>query len=325
MRTTTGYFFMVDKKYSKPALTVTQQIEFLSSQGLKISDEQIARDILNTVSYYRFSSYLLPFKQPHQENNSRRFRDNISFDKIWKLYQFDRELRLLVSDAIERIEVAFRAAIANITSTRFHPFWYTEREYFKKHKVRTVHHGSTKQKNFFDDFFKTAQNICQSRQEVFIQHYYQNYSDPKFPPIWMMIEALSFGAVSKMFDNIQSIDVRNEIASVFGQHTTVIESWMRSLTYSRNLCAHHSRLWNRWFVIPPVIPKFDHLKKYIKPDPDGNFRFQLITFVIIRLLEKISPQDNWKAQLFDLFERYKEFPGIQMGFNSNWREDVIWT
>ncbi|WP_131776274.1 Abi family protein [Legionella impletisoli] len=315
---------MATKKYAKPALTISEQIEFLSSQGLEILDEQLAHNILSTVSYYRFSSYLLPFKQRHQENNSRRFKDNISLDQAWKLYQFDRELRLLVSDAIERIEIAFRAAITNTTSVRLHPFWYTEREHFKKHKVRTTHHGLTRKKDFFDDFFKTVQNICQSKQEVFLQHYYQNYSEPEFPPIWMMIEALSFGAVSKMFDNIQSIEIRNEIASVFGQHTTVIESWMRTLTYTRNLCAHHSRLWNRWFVIPPVIPKFDPLKNHIKPDPDGNFRFQLIAFIIIRLLEKLSIQDNWKKQLFGLFEKYEEFPSWQMGFNSNWPEDPIW-
>ncbi len=325
MRTTTGYFFMANRKYSKNALAVSEQIEFLTSQGLLISNEQYVHDILSTVSYYRFSSYLLPFKLPRQENLSRCFREGISFDQVWKLYQFDRELRLIVSDAIERIEVAFRAAITNVTSLKFDPFWYIDSQHFKKAKVRKTAGVPQKSKDFYDDFYKSVKSICQKKQEVFIQHYYQNYSEPEFPPIWMMIEALSFGAVSKMFDNIQSMDIRNEIASVLGQHTTVIESWMRSLTYIRNLCAHHSRLWNRWLVIPPVIPKLDPLKKDMQPGSDGNFKFKLIAFVIIRLLEKISPQDDWKTQLYSLFEKYSEFPGVQMGFNPVWQEDLIWS
>ncbi len=70
---------------------------------------------------------------------------------------------------------------------------------------------------------------------------------------------------------------------------------------------HHSRLWNRWLVIPPVIPKLDPLKKDMQPGSDGNFKFNLIAFVIIRLLDKISPQDDWKTQLYSLFEKYSEF------------------
>jgi len=312
MRTTTGYFFMVSKKYIKPALTISQQIEFLTSQGLHIGNQTLANQVLSSVSYYRLSSYLLPFKLAHQDNAPRKFKENATFEQIWQLYQFDRELRLLVADAIEKIEVAFRAALANVTSNRLHPFWYVERQFFKA--------KSTKKRDFFDDYLKTVRTVSMNKQEVFIQHYHQHYSEPEFPPIWMMIEALSFGACSKMFDNIQSKEIRNEIASFLGQHTTVIESWIRTLTYTRNLCAHHSRLWNRWFVIPPLIPK----NSPINPHIDGNYRFQLIAFVLQQLLEKIEPGSNWKTRLFKLFERNETFPGIAMGFKADWRDDLIW-
>lgn len=92
------------------------------------------------------------------------------------------------------------------------------------------------------------------------------------------------------------------------------------LTYTRNLCAHHSRLWNRWFVIPPLIPKNSPIKSPI----DGNYRFQLIVFVLDQLLEKIAPESNWKIRLFELFERNEKFPGVAMGFNADWRNDLIW-
>jgi len=315
MRTTTGYFFMASKKYTKPALTIPQQIEFLISQGLRIDDRDLAAQALSAISYYRLSSYLLPFKLHHQNSSPRQFKANATFDQIWQLYQFDRELRLLVISAIEKIEIAFRAALTNVTSNRFHPFWYVERQYFKTNKTK-----ANKKRDFFDDYYKTVKGISSSKQEVFIQHYHQKYDDPEFPPIWMMIEALSFGTCSKMFDNIQSKEVRNEIASFLGQHTTIIESWIRSLAYTRNLCAHHSRLWNRWFVIPPMIPK----QAPIEFDANGNYRFRLIAFVIDQLLEKIAPESNWKNNLFDLFHRNEHFSGIEMGYASNWRLDPFW-
>ena len=308
MRTTTGYFFMVTRVYNKPPLSIDQQINFLVSQGLSISDKEFAHHVLSIVSYYRLSSYLLPFKNNHHQNGPRQFKQHITFEQIWELYQFDRKLRLLTTDAIEKIEVAFRSALTNVTSMRFHPFWYVERQYFKKPKTNK---GILK-KDFFDDFYTAVSAISKNKQELFIQHYHQQYDEPVFPPIWMMIEALSFGACSKMFDNIQSMDVRNEIASFLGQHTTVVESWIRSLTYTRNLCAHHSRLWNRWFVIPPLIPKNEALKPYLRTD--GNYRFQLIAFVIYRMLEKIAPESNWRSELFNLFEKYEHIPGASMGF-----------
>lgn len=313
MRTTTGYFFMANKQYTKPALSIEQQVNFLMSQGLQIANTELAYHVLSTVSYYRFSSYLLPFKLPHQNGTPRQFNKIVTFEQVWQLYQFDRELRLLVADAIEKIEVAFRTALINVTSHRFHPFWYVERSYFKENK--------RPKKDFFDDYLKTIKTISMNKQEIFIQHYHKKYNEPEFPPVWMMIEALSFGSCSKMFDNIQSKEIRNEIASVLGQHTTLLESWIRSLTYTRNLCAHHSRLWNRWFVIPPLIPKNSFITSHI----EGNYRFQLIAFIICELLKTISPESHWKQKLFDLFEQNEHYPGTAMGFDAHWKTDVIWS
>ena len=306
---------MVGKKYTKAALTIPQQIDFLISQGLYIDDRHLAIQALSVVSYYRLSSYLLPFKLHHQNSHPRQFRESATFNQIWQLYQFDRELRLLVISAIEKIEIAFRAALTNVTSARFNPFWYVDRHYFKANKA-----GGAKKRDFFDEYYKTVKGISISKQEVFIQHYHKKYNEPEFPPIWMMVEALSFGTCSKMFDNIQSKEVRNEIASFLGQHTTIIESWIRSLAYTRNLCAHHSRLWNRWFVIPPVIPK----QASLAFNMDGNCRFRLIAFVIEQLLNKIAPESDWKESLFDLFNRNEHFPGVEMGFSSNWQVDPFW-
>lgn len=48
------------------------------------------------------------------------------------MYRFDRKLRLLLFNEIEKIEVAFRSVIVNIVSEELVDyFWMTERKYFK--------------------------------------------------------------------------------------------------------------------------------------------------------------------------------------------------
>lgn len=309
MRTTTGYFFMTKQKYTKPSLTIEQQIEFLTKQGLQIENHGLAQNVLSVVSYYRLSGYLLPFKLSHNHINPRQFKENIAFEHVWQLYQFDRELRLLVSDAIEKIEVAFRTALVNVTSVAFDPFWYVERAYFKSDKPYQI-------------VLDNVKEVIRNKQELFIQHYFKKYNTPEYPPIWMMVEALSFGICSKLFHNIKSIAIRNEIAAYLGQHTTVIESWIRTLTYTRNLCAHHSRLWNRWFVNPPLIPKHDLARSNFFTTE--NYRFHLIAYILQQLLEKIAPKSHWKEKLFDLFKKYENYPGIEMGFKSDWKTDPFW-
>ena len=112
--------------FSKKALAIDEQIEILSSRGLVIDDRESVFRYLSTVSYYRLSAYFKPF----QLNNhpGHRFKPNITFDRIWQIYAFDRELRLHVSDALERIEIALRTALSDIMSIKYGNQWYLSEE-----------------------------------------------------------------------------------------------------------------------------------------------------------------------------------------------------
>lgn len=182
MRTTAGCLFMDKRKYSKPRLDIEQQVQLLEQQGLKIEDASEACRILKVVGYYRFSGYLHPFKLPHQDNIRRTFKPNITFNYIWNLYKFDRELRLLVSDAIEKIEVAFRASISDVTSKEYGLFWYTDNKFYRNPSQHL-------------SLMRKIDGLLKKPEEVFLQHYLEKYHDPKYPPIWMIVEALSFGTV----------------------------------------------------------------------------------------------------------------------------------
>jgi abortive infection bacteriophage resistance protein len=122
-------------------------------------------------------------------------------DLVWQLYQFDRELRLLVSDAIEKIEVAFRASMTEVTSEEFGLFWYTAREFYRDTRP-------------YENLMRDVHKVLRDKQEVFIKHYLERYSEPQYPPLWIIMETLSFGSCSKMFANIQQLPVRRRICEL---------------------------------------------------------------------------------------------------------------
>jgi abortive infection bacteriophage resistance protein len=177
----------VKGKFNKPALTVEQQVDLLVTRGLKIGDRKVASHYLRFIGYYRLSAYCIPFQYGGKDANKHHFRPNASFEQILELYIFDRKLRLLVMDAVERIEVAVKAAISNVASVNHGSHWFLREEFF----TTKFKHAS-----FLE---KVKKDISANKSEVFIQHYNNNYCDPELPPSWMVFEMLSLGTVSLIY------------------------------------------------------------------------------------------------------------------------------
>ena len=93
-------------KYSKPPLTIDEQVELLLKRGMDGNPDVMAQR-LTAVNYYRLSGYWHTFRNPDDT-----FKPGTTFDLVWNTYVFDRHLRLLVMDAIERIEIAVRSLMA---------------------------------------------------------------------------------------------------------------------------------------------------------------------------------------------------------------------
>ena len=93
--------------FTKTAETEDGLVAKLSVRGLVFSEESELRSLLRTVGYYRIIGYLHSFRQP----NSDKYKPGTTLEMVWRLYSFDRRLRLLVMDALSRIEVALRAMI----------------------------------------------------------------------------------------------------------------------------------------------------------------------------------------------------------------------
>lgn len=228
--------------FDKTAHSIEQQIATLRDRGLLIADEARAHHYLANISYFRLSAYTRPFYQPRMQEH--HFLPNTCFDDVLQLYIFDRELRLLLLDAIERLEVSLRAQMSNVLAEHHGPHGYLKAEIFD---TRYNH----------DWLLAKLEQLGSARQvESFLAHYRKKYNAaPKQPPIWMAVELLTFKEVSTLFSQLRlSVDTQR-FERHYGVKMPVLRSWFRSLSDLRNVCAHHGRVWNREFGSRPEIPK----------------------------------------------------------------------
>lgn len=295
-------------KYTKPPLSIPDQIKLLENRGLIISDYKIAEKYLSNISYYRLSAYMYPFKNLVSDN----FIDNITFDEIIDLYLFDRKLRLLIFDAIETIEVTFRTQLIYHPSISNGAFWFQDI-------------------SNFDDVYRMNEHNHQldaeieRSSEVFIEHFKQKYDEANTPPVWMSFEVISLGLLSKFYQNLKfSSQAKKDIAKHFGlNESLILQSWIRSITYVRNICAHHSRLWNRTLTSKPKIIRKPSRLWISEPMP-SNDKIYYFLCCLTYVLREIQPKTTFTDRLKELFANHPKVSKSAMGFPNNWETERFW-
>ena len=293
--------------YQKPPLAAEDQIRLLKSRGLQIPDEDRASRYLHNIGYYRLSGYMYPFLANTKQH---LYKKGIIFNDILNLYRFDRELRLLVFSAIEKIEIALRAQIADQFSITYKdPLWYTDVKYFYDPVKHT-------------DFLNSLNSNIIRSNDIFIKHFFNTYANP-LPPIWIIFEILSMGQFSKLYDMTAKSPPRKAVADYFGVKETVFTTWLHTLVYVRNICAHHARLWNKDFRIPVKIPK-KTTNKWLANSNVNDRKVYIIFAIIIYLLDIITPNHTFRQKVKTLLEKYPNINITAMGFPLNWESDPFW-
>lgn len=294
-------------KFSKPPLTIDAQIEHLKQRGLAISDEARAAHYLTHLNYYRLRAYWLPLEADAKQHV---FKDGTNFETALDLYVFDRKLRLLLLDAIERIEVSLRTQWSYHLALKYGAHAYLDVKHFK-HAAK--HEAALK---------ALADEVNRS-DETFIRHYLNTYTEPPLPPIWVVTEILTLGQLSRWYENLAQPADRQAIAKVYGLDETVLTSFFHHLSIIRNLCAHHSRLWNRRFTFIAKLPK---RPKELAPCFNLNSPRNIYnTLVLIRyMLAIVSPNSLWEERLVNLLKEHPEVDPVAMGFPEGWAKLAIW-
>lgn len=289
--------------YSKPALSPAALLAHVAARGLEVADPVNALHAFEYIGYYRLLSYMRPFQQTDPSTGLRRFNAGTAFDDVLKLYNFDRELRLLCLAAVERIEVALRAAIVSQVAVREGPHFHLDPTQFER--VAS-----------FVDFYQTARR---EDRHLAVKHYLKRYNIPEIPPIWAIMEALTFGALSRLYSGL-ALQHRKAIALRFGYDETVLSSWFRSVALVRNLSAHHGRLWNApMHVDQPVAAK----KLRAEMTPTDRLYARLV--VLAALLKEIDPESDWKRRLVTLIARHPAVPLNHLGIPAGWDTRPFWT
>lgn len=255
--------------YSKPWTSYAEQLDQLIERGLRVEDRARALDYLERIGYYRLSGYWFAFRERSgpvvllNERGSKpkklkveripleSFRTGSTFQNAVDLYVFDKQLRLLTMDALERIEIALRVDISH-TLGKLDPFAYLDPALFHGDFSGKLDRDSGLSRHH-EWLGKHAQLIGRSKEE-FVRHNKSKYGLPL--AIWVACEVWDFGTMSTLFGGMREAE-QDAIARQYGVNNgRIFATWLRSLNYLRNVCAHHGRLWNRNIVEQPRLPGF---------------------------------------------------------------------
>ncbi len=298
--------------FNKESLTVEEQLNLLISRNLKVDDFDSAVAILKRVGYYHLSSYMRLF----QKDEKHTFYDGVEFANLVNLYNFDSELRHITFKAIEKIEIAYRVAISNIMCKKYGSHWFTKKESFKTQIDPKTNQDFDYVQICKDIINKEIRKKDDEYAETFIANYYSKYSEPELPPFWMVVETFTIGSLNKLYQNINPKD-KKEIVEYLGFTSDAkfirFSNWLFALSVIRNICAHHSRLFNRIFRISPS--KHDKIEEFKGAD---NNRFYYIAMIINYYLITMAQDNSYENDLQILFNRYKSVDKTKMGFPKDW-------
>lgn len=283
------------KKHQEP-LSVEQQIENLKRLNLFIEDEVAAIKFLNNVSYYRFiKAYSLGLK-PKNGN----YYDGVTFDQLVELYLFNSDLRQLLFPLIECVEINLRCRVSNYICNTYGVLGYKESGSF----TDAAHHAA-----FLRD---VESETFHNKNAPFIKNFLDNYENGDIP-FYTLVEILSFGTLSKFYKNMKNPD-KKQIASVYSIGYTYLESWIESIAYVRNICAHYGRLYNAKLTKTPKLYRQD-----IEQGAVNNRIFG----VLCCLKHLFMGNERW-IEFLDavevLFDKYPHVNIATMGFTENWQE-----
>jgi abortive infection bacteriophage resistance protein len=243
------------------------------------------------------------------DKSNHVFKPTATFETAFRLYCFDKELRKLVISELEKIEVAIRSKMIYILSRQHGPFWFQNPALFKS----PVSHANALS-NIGVEFNRS--------DEEFIHAFRNKYSDP-LPPSWMMFEITSFGTLSMFYKNLKPGREKREIAHYFGLADSVFETWLHSIVYLRNVCAHHTRLWNRAMSISPQFP-LSPRKTWIANTTVSNRRTYFMLCMIKYLLQTVNLHNTFSDKIKALLAKYNNVALSAMGFPVGWETEALW-
>ncbi|KYG72670.1 Abi family protein [Roseivirga spongicola] len=295
----------------KPFLTIAQQIQRLEDRGMSFQDKDLASHFLQNISYYRLKGYWWDLQADFQNHT---FQEGVSFEDVIDKYNFDRQLRLIILDAIERIEIALRTKMIYFMWEDHGPFWYRESQYFRRD-------------NWFRSSLDKLEKEFSWSTEIFVVDHKNRFPN-EHPEAMKILEVASMGTLSKIYKNIKTqLPAKSKIANSMDLNLhTELESWLEAIVYVRNIAAHHSRLWSRDLVKRPIHelrnPRSTWLSMPLQEVQQKRIFLSLTC--MLYLCNRVTPGHQIKTKIKSLFATYPDIPIYKIGFLEGWEEQEIW-
>lgn len=287
---------MGELKKQQPPMTIDEQVENLKSIGLIVDDEEYAKKILNDISYFRLvKAYSLNLKP-----KNGCYDKQTTFKEIVDLYLFNANFRQIIFPEIEKVEINVRCRVANFFAEQYGVLGYLQAENFAD-------------ENYHAQFLKDInEEIGRNSKAPFVRNFRENYEGGNLP-IYALVEVFSFGTLSKFYKNMLNKD-KKTIAKSFGVGYTYFESWLESISYVRNICAHYGRIYNAKLSKTPIL-----YKEYTQVGI-GNNRIYGVLLCLKHLLKNDVHWNLFVDKIELLFDKYQYVKISTMGFPENWRE-----
>ena len=273
-----------------------------------MEDEHKVESYLLNIGYHRLSAYIFPFYKSPKSNLI--LKEGTTFEQVLTLYRFDKKLRILLFNEIEKIEVAIRSVLANIGCQELGDrYWITKPEYFAN-------------EDKFNQTLAVLEKELASSKEDYIENFRRNYVE-NYPPAWMITEVLSFGNLNYIYSNIANNRLMKRISDYFGLKPQVFTSWLTVLANLRNMCCHHARVWNRDFMLNPAEPRKTS-NAWIDTSLIDKKRIFYRLCIIRSFLSVVSPGNNFNEKIANLLARFPSVDIAAMGFCKDWQKDTLW-
>lgn len=304
-----SFYLFMTIPFTKPYKNTSDLVSILKKRGLIIYNEAKAINYLNNIGYFRLSAYFYPLLKIPKADHI--FKNDSTFEQALDLYRFDRKLRVLIFNEIEKIEVAIRSVMINTACNHLKDiFWITDNRYFYN-------------QTYFQNSIAEIDSELSKSKEDFIKHFDDAYSDT-YPPAWMISEILPLGNICRIYKNLNDFTLKKKIAGHFQLHPKVFESWLMTISGLRNICCHHSRLWNRVFPVQAIAPKNTKNSWVGNSFEAGNDRVYFRICIIRYILFSVSPNNTFKEKLIDLLSKYPNVDINAMGFTPDWSNKPLW-
>lgn len=324
-------------EYTKKWLPLEAQVEWLVQRGLEVDDPARAIRLLESVGYYRLTGYLYPFLESGEQVDGKgrttirmlnTYRPGTALHHAEAIIDFDRQLRLLVMEGVERIEVAVRMRIGYVLG-RSSPFAHEDPSCFDDSFTRANTDSRDPSPSKQVLWLERVKDRRDSSDEQFVAHFRQKYDDHM--PVWALTELLELGHLAKLYRGMRQKDAE-EVATAFGiPQKKMMGSWLASLNYVRNVAAHHARLFNRKLQNAPsrpaagMVPLLDHLRD--PAAPKGDFGTYNALAIIAYMLRPIEAERSWAPRLAELFRTFPRSHALSvqsMGVPEDWHTLDLW-